>query len=106
MPDVENRLGPSHMPIGTEMSPVALVEDRYRGSYSGGNWIAIAVHFEKYLPGFDRLHFVLHHDDGPFSDDPDARNFWGNIAPGLNWIAVGASPDQAIANLRLRYLGA
>lgn len=98
--------GPNGMPAGMEMSPIALVEDRYCGSYSCGNWIAIAAHFEEYLPGFDRLHFVLHHDDGPFSDDPEARDFWRAVAPTLNWIAVGASPDEAIANLRTRYQGA
>ncbi|MDN7494836.1 hypothetical protein QZM89_06540 [Burkholderia gladioli] len=103
MPDGLKVSGPTGMPEGMEMSPIALVEDRYSGSYSGGNWIAIAVHFEEYLPGFDRLQFVLHHDDGPFSDDPDAREFWGDTAPALNWIAVGASPGEAIANLRARY---
>ncbi|MGV0128626.1 hypothetical protein [Burkholderia gladioli] len=97
--------GPTSMPGGMETSPIALVEDRYCGSYSGGNWIAIAVHFEEYLPGFNRLQFVLQHDDGPFSDDSDARDFWGDTAPALNWIAVGASPDEAITNLRARYLG-
>ncbi|WP_186163579.1 hypothetical protein [Burkholderia gladioli] len=105
MADEVKHPGSTSMPEGMEISPIALVEDRYCGSYSGGNWIAIAVHFEEYLPGFDRLQFVLRHDDGPFSDDPDARDFWGSTAPALNWIAVGASPDEAIANLRARYLG-
>ncbi|WP_205168882.1 hypothetical protein [Burkholderia sp. LMG 13014] len=98
--------GPRRTPVGMEMSPITLIEDRYSGAYSRGKWIAVAEHNEEYLPGIDRLHFVLDHDDGPFSDDLDAQTFWRRIAPTLSWIAVGNTPDEAIANLRTRYLDA
>ncbi|AOK61996.1 hypothetical protein WM29_22985 [Burkholderia ubonensis] len=91
--------------LDMRLSRLALLEDRYLGSYSRGVWLAIADRDEEYLPGITRLQFVLDHDDGPFSDDPDAQAFWRDTAPSLAWLAVGGSPEEAIANLRTRYVG-
>lgn len=82
--------------------PIAIVQDRYGGVYSRGEWIAIG--------GFDardaladgvhtRLDHVMEHAHG---DDAQAMLFWANVAPGLRWLAVGATPDEALARLRAR----
>ena len=86
--------------------PVAIIEDRYGGAYSGGRWIAIA--HADCLDGsttsediaLTRIDFVLGEEGGapgPSDGDPDAALFWDD-AP--DWVAVGDTPDEALANLR------
>ncbi|MCW3581745.1 hypothetical protein K6Y74_01795 [Burkholderia cenocepacia] len=93
-------------PPPPDPSPIAVIEDRYIGSYSGGTWIAISEYDLEFSPGISRLSWLSSGDDGPLDDDPEAREFWGSVAPGLSWIAVGNSPDEAIANLHIRFNGA
>lgn len=79
--------------------PVAIIEDRYNGAYSGGRWLAIA---EADMPetGYtNRAAMVL--EDGPHGDDTDAMLFWSDPPP---WIAAGISPDAACAALRAKML--
>jgi hypothetical protein len=73
--------------------PIAIVEDRYTGVYSGGTWLAI---FEARLPykGQTRVDFVL--TEGPHGDDSEAAEFWANPP---DWIAVGNSPQEALDHL-------
>jgi len=79
--------------------PIAIVQDRYSGVYSGGTWLAVAradlLHEER-----SRIDFVL--SDGPHGDDSEAAEFWA--AP-PDWIAVGDSPQEALDAL-LRGIGA
>ena len=68
--------------------PIAVIEDRYMGTYIGGSWIAIANCNEQ------RFEEVM---EGAHGGDPDAAEF-GRNKP--EWIAVGNSPDEAIRNLK------
>lgn len=82
------------MPI--DQYPIVVIQDRYSGVYSRGQWIAIASAQEPEGADYVRL-FLDHH--GPWGDDGDAIDFWYRHAdtPG---IAVGATPDEAITALR------
>jgi hypothetical protein len=82
------------MGIGLSSYPVAIIEDRYGGCYSGGAWLAIAIadHLEN---GAYRVVGCL--EDGPHGDDTDAQMFWAGPP---SWIAVGNTPDEALANLK------
>jgi hypothetical protein len=73
--------------------PFAVIQDRYGGSYSGGQWLAIscADHMEN---GAYRIVRCL--EGGPQGGDVEAREFWTNPP---SWIAVGATPDEAIRKL-------
>ncbi len=73
--------------------PVLLLQDRYGGVYSGGQWIAI--HEANRLVTLEtRAAWVVVH--GPSGNDFDAASFWSEPP---DWIAVGASPDEAIKAL-------
>jgi hypothetical protein len=74
--------------------PVAVIEDRYGGAYSGGRWLAIsqATHLEN---GSYRIVRCL--ENGPHGDDSDAMAFWADPP---KWIACGATPGEAMDNLR------
>lgn len=80
------------------MYPVAILQDRYNGVYSGGAWVAVAD-FERQNEegGKTRLQFV---SEWIYSGDPDAMEFGSNILPGLNYVAVGDTPDKALEALR------
>jgi hypothetical protein len=79
--------------------PVAVIQDRYSGSYSGGAWLAIARCDETIgRLGPSRIVFCL--TEGPHGGDGDAMAFWSEPAP---WIAVGNTPDEALAALRKRH---
>jgi hypothetical protein len=81
---------------------MAIVEDRYGGTYSGGQWLAVGAFDTRDGSGYavhTRLDFVMEHAHG---SDLDAGDFWANVAPGLPWLAVGDTPDEALANLRAR----
>ena len=89
------------MDLSPEYYPIVIVEDRYRGSYSGGQWLAIReadVAMER--DGPTRAPFVV--DDGPSGSDPEARTFWDNPP---DWIAVGATPDEAVLGLIVKAAG-
>ena len=73
--------------------PVAVIQDRYSGVYSGGEWLAIncADHLEN---GAYRIVRCLEGD--PHGDDVEAMTFWKNPP---DWIAAGRTPEEAIAKL-------
>jgi hypothetical protein len=77
--------------------PLAVIEDRYGGSYAGGDWIAIACANEPELGG--KIIALLNAEDGvegPWSDDVSAMCFWKEPP---EFVAVGQTPDSAIAAL-------
>lgn len=76
--------------------PTALLQDRYGGTYSGGLWIAVA---EGDRHGEVLRDFISR--SGGWGDDRDAADFWwsGEDRP---WLAVGDTPEEALANLRLK----
>ena len=81
----------------SETSPIAIVQDRYTGVYSGGRWLAIAAAKDTVAVAQTRADFCLEEDDGPSGSDVAAGTFW--IDP-PSWIAVGDTPEQALENLR------
>jgi hypothetical protein len=79
--------------------PLAIIADRYQGTYSGGAWLAIAGIED---PNLGRLALDLLADrvrdaPNPWGEDLMAMEFWE--AP-PSWIAAGATPDEAIAALK------
>lgn len=76
--------------------PVMVLEDRYGGCYSGGAWLAISVADRIENGSFRAIHIL---DRGPSGDDVEARYFWSDPP---SWIAVGATPDGAVAALRAK----
>ena len=94
-----------------ELHPIVVIQDRYGGVYSGGNWVAVAnadlplVDMDAFDPGLKyrkrtRSEFALM--DGPSSGDPGALKFW-SMAP--DWIAVGNTPNDAVRNLLRAFSG-
>ena len=86
--------------IPNHLYPVAAVQDRYLGVYSGGRWLAVANADEPH-EGQPRVSWVLTH--GPGSDDLDASGFW-NDPP--DWIAVGDEPGEAVERLKASFADA
>ncbi len=86
------------MSMEIELWPIAIVEDRYDGVYSGGSWLAIAKFDHSAGDGLrTRLGLVM---DGAHGDDMDAMSF-GDDQP--EWYAVGNSPQQALDALRRKH---
>jgi hypothetical protein len=87
--------------IGTTAWPIALLEDRYGGAYSDGNWIAIA-NADIDVPGRieNRVAWVFRSD--VFGGDNDCMDFWDGPAKQIPWLAAGESPELAIQNLYLK----
>lgn len=77
--------------------PVAIIEDRYTGSYSRGSWIAIAEFFIKTPDNRTRLETVY---DGAHGDDGEAASFW-KYPP--EYVSVGHTPEEALVNLRAKH---
>jgi hypothetical protein len=71
--------------------PVIVVQDRYSGVYSGGRWLAIAN-------GRDAGNRMADVWCGAHGGDTEAAEFGADI-PSLHWIAVGETPDEAVAAL-------
>ena len=88
-----------------EAYPIAIVQDRYTGVYSGGRWLAIACATDLAIAcatdivdgSQTRVDLCLLSDDGPSGSDVEAGSFW--VDP-PSWIAVGSTPEEALANLR------
>ena len=80
--------------------PIAVIQDRYSGCYSGGTWLAIAVadHPEN---GAYRVVRCL--EDGPHGDDGDAQIFWADPP---SWVASGETPDKAVERLKATQVAA
>jgi hypothetical protein len=82
--------------------PVAIVQDRYGGTYSRGEWLAVGGFDERDVRGPrgpTRLDFVMLNAHG---SDPEAMDFWTGEARELSWLAVGETPDHALAALYAR----
>ena len=80
--------------------PVAIIQDRYSGAYSGGLWLAVAG--ADALTGHGQMRALYVLTDGPHGDDCDAMMFWQEPP---EWIAVGATPDDALQALRAKEEG-
>ena len=76
--------------------PIVVVEDRYGGCYSHGRWFAIAE-ADKPLEGISRVNWVM--ENGAGSNDVTCGIFWADPPP---WVAVGNTPDEAVASLRAK----
>lgn len=74
--------------------PVAIIQDRYNGTYSGGHWLAISEADTPEAGYVSRVAMAL--DDGPHGGDGDAMLFWRDPPP---WIAVGSTPTAALEAL-------
>lgn len=79
-----------------DLYPIAIIEDRYTGVYSGGTWLAIAVSDNIEATGESRVQWCL--GEGPYGDDSEAADF-GRRIPNINWIGVGNTPQEALDNL-------
>jgi hypothetical protein len=87
--------------LGVDVTyPIAVVEDRYSGTYSGGRWLAIAG-ADAFENGLTRVAFCVEDGPGPSGQDGDARDFWSEPP---HWIAAGDTADAAIENLRKRVI--
>jgi hypothetical protein len=75
--------------------PVAILADRYQGTYSGGEWLAVAN--ADILIG-DELRVAWLLSNGPGDDDLRASDFWFE-AKAFDWIAVGDTPEAALRAL-------
>lgn len=83
-------------PIPMDFYPVAVVQDRYRGTYSGGEWLGVAA-ADATHEHLRRVSRVLAH--GPHGCDMEAGDFWADPP---RWIAAGATPELAIDALLAR----
>lgn len=87
--------------LGVDVThPIAVVEDRYSGTYSGGRWLAIAA-ADAFENGHTRIALCVEDGPGPSGQDGDARDFWSEPPA---WIAAGDTAEAAIEALRKRVL--
>jgi hypothetical protein len=86
--------------VNLHLYPIAIIEDRYGGTYSGGAWLAIANAY-KSDSIVERVTDCL--ESGPHGDDVEAAWFWANCP---DWIAAGNTPDEALAALYVKNGGA
>ena len=78
--------------------PVWIIEDRYGGAYSDGEWLAIADP-RRYAKGeVTRLDLV---EQGAYEGDIECMEFWADLGD-VWWIGKGATPDAALADLNRR----
>lgn len=91
-------------PLGLELLhlddiyPIAILQDRYLGAYSKGEWFAIMLADAPYRADdldITRGAFCL--DEGPNGSDEEAASFWKDPP---HWIAVGNTPQEALDALR------
>lgn len=71
-----------------ELWPVAIHEDRYSGSYSGGSWLATSGDLSLF-------------GSAVYGDDIEASRFWRSTRSVR--IGVGDTPETALANLVKRW---
>jgi len=77
----------------TGMWPIRIYQDRYGGSYSGGGWVA--VHMDNKTMEISDI------ENGILGGDVEVREFWITVAD-ANWIAVGQTPNDALAALQAK----
>ena len=77
--------------------PVVVLQDRYCGLYSGGEWLAVANADTPYNPiDPDPTRAIFCQDEGPNGTDEEAKNFWRKPP---RWVAAAASPNAAVEKL-------
>lgn len=64
--------------------PVTIIVDRYGGTYSGGDWVALPCYYHQ-IP-----------DDGPDGDDISCMYFWKEYD---GFCGLGRTPQEAFDNL-------
>ena len=69
--------------------PIYIIQDRYGGSYSDGEWIAISE-------AYNNLEEV---ENGTHGNDVTARSYGYDIK-NKKYVAVGNTPDEALRNLQ------
>ena len=76
--------------------PIFIIEDRYGGTYSRGNWLAVSCADNRFKleSAKTRIEHIM--EEGPHGGDTEAMSFWSDPP---NWIAVGNSPNDALKNL-------
>lgn len=79
--------------ISPDLYPIVVVQDRYQGAYSNGEWLAVC-NAGRNEDGISRIDWLLEFGSG--AGDIEAADFWASPP---SWIAVGPTPDQAVANL-------
>ena len=79
--------------ISPALHPLMLLQDRYSGTYSGGEWIAVGE-ANRLVGTASRAAWII--ERGPSGGDAEASAFW--VDP-PDWIAVGNSPELAIEAL-------
>ena len=73
--------------LETLLWPIAVVQDRYMGTYTGGKWVAI--------PRAD--YYSLDHT--VWGDDVDAMEWAHRNLRQVKRVGVGATPDEALKDL-------
>lgn len=66
--------------------PIAIIQDRYMGTYSGGKWLA-------FTGAWNHMDEI---SNGAHGDDVSACAFDYD----QSWLAIGDTPDEALDNLR------
>lgn len=87
------------MGVLTRLYPVAILQDRYNGTYSGGAWIAIAEADERLVDADgDTVSRYMDAFRGAHGSDTEAMEYWQDRAT-RPWVAVGDTPDLALMAL-------
>lgn len=84
-----------------KLYPIVVIQDRYHGLYSGGEWFAIARADTPFYDVGDldptRASYCL--ESGPNGDDEEAVAFW---AAKPDWVAAGSTPQAALNALAVK----
>ena len=67
--------------------PVTIIQDRYSGVYSGGEWTAFNLHKEQVPDAID-------------GDDVECREFWTLASNFHLSIGIGKTPNEAFDDLK------
>jgi hypothetical protein len=78
-----------------KLYPLIVLWDRCSGTYSGGDWVAVANADEAYGLFSNRVTWLIE-GNGAFGGDIEAAEFWSQPP---EWVASGETPEVAIANL-------
>jgi hypothetical protein len=81
-----------------QVTRIALIEDRYDGQYSGGEWFGVLNPNHPH-GSTSRGAFVI--DSGPSGDEKHAAAFWRKPP---DWVVVGKSPKHVIELIKDRPL--
>jgi hypothetical protein len=91
------------LPPDIQNYPVVIIEDRYGGCYSHGKWIAIAQAFDCATSLDESTCYFDIVRENALADDVTTSNWWyDTLQQDPDWLAVGNTPDEALANLKKR----